>query len=52
MANRLGVHPVSPQSRLIERAADVVRRGGLLLCPTDAGYAFVWGWMHARPRSG
>ncbi|MGY6517506.1 MAG: L-threonylcarbamoyladenylate synthase [Lysobacteraceae bacterium] len=43
MANRLGVHPVSPQSRLIERAADVVRRGGLLLCPTDAGYAFVWG---------
>lgn len=43
MSNRLRVHPVSPQQRLVDRAADVVRRGGLLLCPTDAGYAFVWG---------
>ncbi|TXK59664.1 Sua5/YciO/YrdC/YwlC family protein [Alkalisalibacterium limincola] len=43
MSNRLRVHPVSPQQRLVDRAADVVRQGGLLLCPTDAGYAFVWG---------
>jgi tRNA threonylcarbamoyl adenosine modification protein (Sua5/YciO/YrdC/YwlC family) len=43
MSNRLRVHPVSPQQRLIDRAADVIRHGGLLLCPTDAGYAFAWG---------
>lgn len=42
MSERFEVHPTHPQARLIERAADILRRGGLLLCPTDAGYALVW----------
>jgi len=42
MPERLHVHPVSPQDRLIQKAADVLKDGGLALCPTDAGYAFVW----------
>lgn len=42
MSHRLRVHPTTPQQRLIDQAAEVVRRGGLAICPTDAGYAFVW----------
>ena len=42
MPERLHVHPVSPQDRLIQKAAEVLKDGGLALCPTDAGYAFVW----------
>lgn len=43
MAERLHVHPVSPQSRLVDKAAAVLKAGGLALAPTDAGYALVWG---------
>ena len=39
---RLAVHPVTPQDRLIHKAAELLRQGGLALCPTDAGYALVW----------
>jgi tRNA threonylcarbamoyl adenosine modification protein (Sua5/YciO/YrdC/YwlC family) len=42
MPERLHVHPVTPQDRLIQKAAEVLKNGGLALCPTDAGYAFVW----------
>jgi len=42
MPERLHVHPVTPQDRLIQKAAEVLKDGGLALCPTDAGYAFVW----------
>ena len=42
MPERLQVHPVNPQSRLVERAAAVLAGGGLALLPTDAGYALVW----------
>jgi len=42
MTERLSVHPVNPQARLIEHAATLLRAGGLGLCPTDAGYALVW----------
>jgi len=42
MPERLHVHPVTPQDRLIQKAADVLKDGGLALCPTDACYAFVW----------
>jgi len=42
MPERLRVHPVTPQDRLIQKAAEVLKDGGLALCPTDAGYAFVW----------
>ncbi|MEO5596156.1 MAG: L-threonylcarbamoyladenylate synthase [Lysobacteraceae bacterium] len=42
MPERLSIHPVTPQQRLIDRAAGVLASGGLALCPTDAGYTFVW----------
>jgi len=36
------VHPVNPQLRLMNRAADIVRSGGLVIYPTDSTYAFGW----------
>ncbi len=33
------LHPVSPQRRLIRRAADVIRDGGVIAYPTDSCYA-------------
>jgi tRNA threonylcarbamoyl adenosine modification protein (Sua5/YciO/YrdC/YwlC family) len=33
------VHPVNPQVRLIRRAAEIVRAGGLIAYPTDSCYA-------------
>jgi len=43
MGARLEVHPVDPQPRLIARATACLLAGGVGLCPTDAGYALVWG---------
>lgn len=42
MTQRFHVHPVTPQERLIQKAADILKAGGLLLCPTDAGYTLAW----------
>jgi tRNA threonylcarbamoyl adenosine modification protein (Sua5/YciO/YrdC/YwlC family) len=42
MAELLELHPVDPQPRLIRRAAEVVRAGGLIAYPTDSCYAFGW----------
>lgn len=42
MTERLHIHPVTPQDRLIQKAAATLKAGGLGLCPTDAGYALVW----------
>lgn len=42
MAEFLELHPVSPQPRLIRRAAELVRGGGLIAYPTDSCYAFGW----------
>jgi tRNA threonylcarbamoyl adenosine modification protein (Sua5/YciO/YrdC/YwlC family) len=42
MAEFLELHPVNPQARLIRRAAEVVRGGGLIAYPTDSCYAFGW----------
>jgi tRNA threonylcarbamoyl adenosine modification protein (Sua5/YciO/YrdC/YwlC family) len=36
------VHPINPQARLLRRAADIVRDGGILVYPTDSCYAFGW----------
>jgi tRNA A37 threonylcarbamoyladenosine synthetase subunit TsaC/SUA5/YrdC len=36
------LHPVNPQPRLIRRAAEVVRAGGLIAYPTDSCYALGW----------
>jgi len=33
------LHPTTPQTRLIRRAADIVRAGGVIAYPTDSCYA-------------
>ncbi len=33
------IHPESPQSRLIKQAAEIIRRGGVVVFPTDSSYA-------------
>ena len=39
MAQYFEVHPTHPQARLLRRAAEIVRRGGLIAYPTDSCYA-------------
>ena len=39
MAQFFSVHPTHPQKRLIRKAADIVRGGGLIAYPTDSCYA-------------
>jgi tRNA threonylcarbamoyl adenosine modification protein (Sua5/YciO/YrdC/YwlC family) len=36
------VHPVDPQRRLLLRAVDIIRAGGIVVYPTDSSYAFGW----------
>ena len=42
MPERFLIHPINPQERLIQKASEILKAGGLGLCPTDAGYALVW----------
>ena len=35
------VHPQNPQSRQIVKVVDILRRGGVVVVPTDSSYAFV-----------
>lgn len=37
----LEIHPVNPQTRLIRKAANIVRDGGVIVIPTDSSYALV-----------
>jgi len=39
MAQYFVIHPTHPQSRLIARAAEIVRAGGVIAYPTDSCYA-------------
>ncbi|HEX5477219.1 MAG TPA: L-threonylcarbamoyladenylate synthase [Burkholderiales bacterium] len=39
MAQFFSIHPTHPQARLVRRAADIVRLGGLIAYPTDSCYA-------------
>lgn len=39
MAECFAVHPKNPQPRLIDRAAELIRKGGLAVFPTDSAYA-------------
>ena len=52
MADYLLLHPLNPQPRLIRRAAEIVRAGGLIAYPTDSCYALGWhlGDTHALER--
>jgi tRNA threonylcarbamoyl adenosine modification protein (Sua5/YciO/YrdC/YwlC family) len=39
MSQYFELHPVNPQLRLIRRAVDIVRQGGVIAYPTDSCYA-------------
>ncbi len=39
MAQFLHIHPDNPQPRLIRQTVDIIRRGGLVIYPTDSSYA-------------
>lgn len=33
------IHPENPQARLINQAVDILKKGGVIVYPTDSGYA-------------
>ena len=39
MSQFFHIHPDNPQKRLIIQACDIIRKGGLVIYPTDSGYA-------------
>lgn len=39
MSQFFQIHPENPQKRLISQACDIIRKGGLVVYPTDSGYA-------------
>jgi tRNA threonylcarbamoyl adenosine modification protein (Sua5/YciO/YrdC/YwlC family) len=39
MSQLFAIHPDNPQSRLLRQAASIIDDGGLLVYPTDSGYA-------------
>jgi tRNA threonylcarbamoyl adenosine modification protein (Sua5/YciO/YrdC/YwlC family) len=39
MSQFFQIHPDNPQVRLIKQACEIIRRGGLIVYPTDSGYA-------------
>ncbi len=39
MSQFFTIHPENPQQRLLNQAADIVRGGGIIVYPTDSGYA-------------
>jgi tRNA threonylcarbamoyl adenosine modification protein (Sua5/YciO/YrdC/YwlC family) len=48
MAQFFAIHPTHPQARLVRRAADIVRVGGLIAYPTDSCYALGCGLGGAK----
>lgn len=39
MSQFFHIHPDNPQARLIRQAANIIRQGGVVVYPTDSGYA-------------
>ncbi len=39
MAQFFQIHPENPQHRLVVQAADIIRKGGVVVYPTDSAYA-------------
>lgn len=39
MSQFFQIHPDNPQQRLVKQAADIIRAGGVIVYPTDSGYA-------------
>ena len=46
------IHPENPQARLINQAVEILRKGGVIVYPTDSGYALgcMIGDKHAMDR--
>jgi tRNA threonylcarbamoyl adenosine modification protein (Sua5/YciO/YrdC/YwlC family) len=42
VAQYFKVHPINPQLRLLNRAAEIIREGGVVAYPTDSSYALGW----------
>jgi tRNA threonylcarbamoyl adenosine modification protein (Sua5/YciO/YrdC/YwlC family) len=42
LSEYLELHPITPQARLIRKAAEIVRAGGVIAYPTDSCYALGW----------
>ncbi|MGQ3891412.1 L-threonylcarbamoyladenylate synthase [Legionella sp. CNM-4043-24] len=40
MSQFFAIHPDNPQARLLRQAAAIIEEGGLIVYPTDSGYAF------------
>jgi len=40
MSQLFAIHPDNPQARLLRKAVSIVQDGGLIVYPTDSGYAF------------
>ena len=39
MSQLFQIHPDNPQKRLIQQAVEIIRKGGLVIYPTDCAYA-------------
>jgi tRNA threonylcarbamoyl adenosine modification protein (Sua5/YciO/YrdC/YwlC family) len=39
MSQFFAIHPENPQKRLVNQACQILQRGGLIVYPTDSGYA-------------
>lgn len=39
MSQFFTIHPDNPQARLVHQAVEIIRRGGVVVYPTDSGYA-------------
>jgi tRNA threonylcarbamoyl adenosine modification protein (Sua5/YciO/YrdC/YwlC family) len=39
MSQLFHIHPENPQPRLIQQAVDIIKQGGVVVYPTDSGYA-------------
>lgn len=39
MSQFFEIHPENPQARLIQQSVQIIRKGGVLVYPTDSGYA-------------
>ena len=39
MSQYFEIHPDNPQQRLIRSAVDIIRKGGVIVYPTDSCYA-------------
>ena len=39
MSQFFTIHPGNPQLRLVRQAVEIIRGGGVIVCPTDSCYA-------------